>query len=98
MATNERVKNLLEKHGLSGVNKPKKTPSHPTKKGVVLAKDGDKVKLVRFGQQGAQDFTMHKNEKRRASYRARHGAIKDKSGKPAIKNKLSAAYWSWKKW
>lgn len=98
MATSERVKNLMQKHGLSGVNKPKKTPSHPTKKYAVLAKSGDQVKLVRFGQQGAEDFTMHKDPKRRASYRARHAAIKDKSGKPAIKNKLSAAYWSWKKW
>jgi hypothetical protein len=40
------------------------------------------------------DFTKHKDPKRRASYQARHKAIKDKSGKPAYKNKLSAAYWA----
>ena len=47
----DRIKNMLKKYGLSGVNKPKKTPSHPTKKGIVLAKVGDKVRLIRFGDQ-----------------------------------------------
>ena len=47
----ERVKNLIKKHGLAGINKAKKTPSHPTKKGIVLAKVGDKVRLIRFGDQ-----------------------------------------------
>ena len=50
----ERVKRMLKKHGLSGVNKPKKTPSHPKKSHMVLAKEGDKVKLIRFGEQGAK--------------------------------------------
>ena len=53
-AMRERVKRMLKKHGLSGVNKPKRTPSHPKKSHMVLAKEGDKVKLIRFGEQGAK--------------------------------------------
>lgn len=78
-----------------GFNKPKPTPSHPTKKKAVLAKDGDQVKLVRYGAKGYSDFTKHKDPKRRANYRARHAAIKTKNGKPAHKNKLQASYWAW---
>lgn len=78
-----------------GFNKPKSTPKHPTKKKAVLAKDGKEVKLVRYGAKGYSDFTKHKDPKRRANYKARHAAIKTKSGKPAYKDKLQAAYWSW---
>jgi hypothetical protein len=52
-----RVKNLLKKHGLEGVNKAKATPSHPKKSHVVLAKQGDKVRLIRFGEKGADTVT-----------------------------------------
>ena len=52
--SNTRIKNLLKKHGLSGVNKPKRTPQHPKKSHIVLAKEGNKVKLIRYGQQGAK--------------------------------------------
>ena len=45
---------LLKKHGLAGVNKPKKTPKHPTKSGIVLAQEGTQLKLIRFGEQGAE--------------------------------------------
>ena len=49
-----RKKNLLKKHNLSGVNKPKRTPKHPTKSHIVLAQEGHNLKLIRFGQQGAK--------------------------------------------
>ena len=52
----------LTKYGLSWYNKPKKTPSHSTKSHVVLEKDGDDVKLIRFGQQGVKGYPAKKNE------------------------------------
>jgi hypothetical protein len=77
---------------VSGYNKPKKTPSHPTKSHVVVAKVGDKVKTIRFGQQGVSGSPKKENEsesnrKRRESFKARHASN-------IAKGKLSAAYWS----
>ena len=97
MAVPERVKNKMKELGLSGVNKPKKTPDHKTKSHVVMAKEGDRYAVVRFGQQGvrgAGDSPKTEAEKaRRRSYYARHNA----QGKPT--SKLSAKYWSHKvKW
>lgn len=75
-------------------NKPK--PSNKKdKKFMVLAKNGDKVKLVHFGAKGYSDFTKHKDSDRRDNYRARHSAILNKEGKPAYKDPLSPAYWSY---
>lgn len=94
MAENHKKK--MEKLGVSGFNKPKRTPSHPTKSHVVLAKVGDTVKTIRFGQQGikgAGSSPKTEAEKaRRKSFKARHAEnIK--------KGKLSAAWWSDKtKW
>ena len=84
-----------EKFG--GYNKPKPTPNHPTKSHAVLAKEGLKIKLVRFGQQGVKGAgknpTSARDKARKKSYYARH----DAQGKP--KSKLSAKYWSHKvKW
>ena len=81
----------------SGYNKPKRTPGHKTKSHAVLAKEGDKVRLVRFGQQGVKGAGKSpktaKDKARKRSYYARH----DAQGKP--KTKLSAKYWSHKvKW
>lgn len=81
---NERIKNLIKKHGLSGVNKPKKTPGHPTKKGIVLAKEGDQVKLIRFGD---QNMGHNYSPEARKSFKARHA-------KNIAKGKMSAAYWA----
>ena len=87
----------LNKVGVSGYNQPKKTPSHPTKSHVVVAKEGDKVKTIRFGQQGVSGSPPRKDESkadkaRRASFKARHAD-------DIAKGKLSAAYWSDKvKW
>ena len=68
----------LTKNRLEGFNKPKKTPSHPTKSHVVLAKKGDKIKLIRFGQQGVvgagKNPKSEKDKARRRSYYARHNA------------------------
>jgi len=87
----------LKRAGVSAFNKPKRTPSHPTKSHVVVAKKGDKTKLIRFGQQGVTG--AGKNPKsatqkaRRRSYYARHNA---QDAKPDI---FSARYWSHKtKW
>jgi hypothetical protein len=87
----------LDRYNLSGYNKPKRTPSHPTKSHVVLAKDGDKTKLIRFGQQGVKGSPAKKGESkadaaRRQSFKARHA-------KNIAKGKMSAAYWANKeKW
>jgi len=87
----------LTKLGLEGFNKPKRTPSHPTKSHVVVAKSGDTIKTIRFGQQGVKGSPPRATEseadkERRAAFKARHA-------KNIAKGKLSAAYWSDKeKW
>jgi len=83
--------------GLSGVNKAKRTPSHPKKSHVVMAKEGETYKLVRFGQQGVKGAgkspTSAKDKARKKSYYARHNA------QDSSPSKLSARYWSHKeKW
>ena len=80
----------LERVGVSGCNKPKRTPKHPTKSHVVVAKEGDKVKTIRFGQQGVTGDK--KPTPRQKSFKARHA-------KNISKGKMSAAYWANKvKW
>jgi hypothetical protein len=97
MAIPERVKNQMKANGLTGVNKPKRTPNHSTKSHVVMAKENDTYKLVRFGQQGVtgagKNPTSEKDKARRKSYYARHNA------QDSNPSKLSARYWSHKtKW
>ena len=87
---------ILERMGVAGFNKPKRTPNHPTKSHVVVAKEGDKVKTIRFGQQGvsgAGDNPKTPKEKaRQKSFKARHASN-------IAKGKMSAAYWADKvKW
>ena len=81
----------LARAGVSGYNKPKRTPSHPTKSHVVVAKEGDKVKTIRFGQQGVSG--AGKNPKT-ASEKARRKSFKARHAKNIAKGKMSAAYWS----
>ena len=87
----------LKRFGLSGFNKPKRTPSRPTKSHVVLAKEGDRVKLIRFGMQGAKTKPPRQGESdadksKRRSFKARHA-------KNIAKGKISAAFWADKvKW
>jgi hypothetical protein len=86
----------LERAGVSGYNKPKRTPKHPTKSHVVVAKVGDKIKTIRFGQQGVsgagKNPSTAKQKARRKSFKARHASN-------IAKGKMSAAYWADKvKW
>lgn len=88
----------LKKAGVDGYNKPKRTPSHAKKSHVVVAKEGDKIKTIRFGEQGAKTAGKPKaNESdamkaKRKSFKARHA-------KNIAKGKMSAAYWADKvKW
>ncbi len=95
--SNNRVKNILKANGLSGVNQPKATPSHPKKSHVVLAKVGDKVKLIRFGQQGVSGSPKKEGESE--SYRNRRQSFQARHAKNIAKGKMSAAYWANKvKW
>ena len=86
----------LSRIGVDGYNKPKRTPSHPTKSHVVVAKSGDQVKTIRFGQQGVSG--AGKNPKT-ASERARRKSFKARHASNIAKGKMSAAYWADKvKW
>ena len=88
----------LNRVGLAGFNKPKRTPGHPKKSHIVVAKVGSKIKTIRFGQQGAKTAGKPKKgeseamKKKRASFKARHA-------KNIAKGKMSAANWANKvKW
>ena len=86
----------LERVGVTGFNQPKRTPSHPTKSHVVVAKVGDTIKTIRFGQQGVKGAgknpTTEAEKARRKSFKARHASN-------IAKGKLSAAYWAYReKW
>jgi hypothetical protein len=86
----------LQRAGVSGYNKPKRTPNHPTKSHVVVAKEGDKIKTIRYGQQGVSG--AGKNPKT-ASEKARRKSFKARHAKNIAKGKMSAAYWANKsKW
>ena len=94
----EEKDSRLAKAGVAGFNKPKGTPSHATKSHIVVAKEGDKIKTIRFGEQGASTAgdpkagESDKMKAKRKSFKARHG-------KNIKKGKMSAAYWSDKvKW
>ena len=87
----------LKRVGVSGFNKPKRTPSHPKKSHVVVAKVGTKIKTIRFGQQGVKGSPKKKGES--AAYAARRRSFKARHAKNIAKGKMSAAYWADKvKW
>ena len=95
---NEEKDSRLKAAGVEGYNKPKGTPSHPTKSHIVVAKEGDKVKTIRFGQAGVttagapKEGESDRQKARRKSFKARHA-------KNIAKGKMSAAYWADKvKW
>ena len=83
----------LARAGVKGYNQPKRTPNHPTKSHVVVAKEGNQIKTIRFGQQGAKTAgkpkagESDKMKQKRASFKARHG-------RNIKKGKMSAAYWA----
>ena len=88
----------LKRAGVSGFNKPKRTPGHKTKSHIVVAKQGDKIKTIRFGQKGAETAGKPKAgesdrmKAKRKSFKARHA-------KNIARGKMSAAYWADKvKW
>jgi len=81
MATDPR----LARAGVSGYNKPKRTPNHPTKSHIVVAKDGDEIKTIRFGQQGVQGSP--EGSARNKAFKARHA-------QNIAKGRMSAAYWA----
>lgn len=89
----KRQKATMKRLGLSGFNKPKRTPNHPNKSHVVMAKVGEQTKLIRFGQQGAKTAGKARateskaNKAKRAAFEARHR-------KNIAKGKMSAAWWS----
>jgi hypothetical protein len=86
----------LSRVGVSGYNKPKRTPNHPTKSHVVVAKEGDNVKTIRFGQQGVSGAGKSPKS---ASEKARRKSFKARHAKNIAKGKMSAAYWANKvKW
>lgn len=97
-ALRARIKRMLKKHGLSGVNKAKRTPRHPKKSHVVLAKEGGRVKLIRFGEKGAKTAGKPK-EGESARMKAKRKSFKARHAKNIAKGKMSAAYWADKvKW
>lgn len=89
----EAARRLMKKLGLKGFNIPKRTPNHPTKSHVVMAKEGSQIKLIRFGEQGASTAGKPKAgesdrmKKKRKSFKSRHA-------KNIAKGKMSAAYWA----
>ena len=93
MLSSDQLRIKLINLGLSGVNKPKRTPKHPTKRHMVLAKEGYKLKTIRFGEQGAETAGKPKKgesdrmKKKRKSFKARHR-------RNIQKGKMSAAYWA----
>jgi hypothetical protein len=88
---------ILQRIGVTAYNKPKRTPNHPTKSHVVVAKSGDTVKTIRFGQQGVSGSPKKEGESE--SYRKRRLSFKARHAKNIAKGKLSAAYWADKvKW
>ena len=98
MSKETRKDPRLTRAGVLGFNKPKRTPNHPKKSHVVVAKEGDTIKTIRFGEQGASTAGKPKAgesdqmKKKRASFKARHA-------KNIAKGKMSAAYWADKeKW
>ena len=84
MSLSDAEKNRLKRVGLSGLNKPKRTPSHPTKKAVVAVRDGSKIKVIRFGD---QKMGHNYSPEARKSFKARHA-------NNIARGKTSAAFWA----
>ena len=98
MAKGGKADSRLKRAGVSGFNKPKRTPSHPKKSHIVVAKEGDKIKTIRFGQKGAETAGKPKAGES-ARMKAKRKSFKARHGKNIAKGKMSAAYWADKvKW
>lgn len=93
----EKIDDAVKKAGVDAPNKPKRTPNHPTSSHIVVAVEGNKVKTIRFGQQGVKGSPPKKGESEQ--YRKRREAFKARHAKNIAKGKMSAAYWADKeKW
>ena len=98
MAKGGKADSRLKRAGVSGYNKPKRTPNHPTKSHIVVAKEGNKIKTIRFGEQGASTAGKPKAGES-AKMKAKRKSFKARHRKNIAKGKLSAAYWANKvKW
>ena len=96
MAEKKKKDPRLARAGVDGYNKPKRTPNHPTKSHIVVAKEGDQIKTIRFGQQGVSGAGKNPKSK---SEKARQKSFKARHSKNISKGKMSAAYWADKvKW
>ena len=96
--TGGKADSRLKRAGVSGYNKPKRTPSHPKKSHVVVAKEGNKIKTIRFGEQGASTAGKPKAGES-AKMKAKRKSFKARHGRNISKGKMSAAYWANKvKW
>ena len=93
MAPKKKKDPKLTRAGVAGYNKPKRTPNHPTKSHVVVAKEGTKTKLIRFGQQGVKTAGKPKKGES-ARQKARRKSFKARHAKNIKKGKMSAAYWA----
>ena len=83
----------LKRAGVTGYNRPKRTPNHPKKSHIVVAKEGDKIKTIRFGQQGVKTAGKPKKGET-ATQKARRKSFKARHAKNIAKGKMSAAYWA----
>jgi len=98
MPEKKKKDSRLERAGVSGYNKPKATPSHPKKSHIVVAKSGDTIKTIRFGEKGAKTAGAPKAGES-AAMKAKRKSFKARHAKNIAKGKLSAAYWADKvKW
>lgn len=98
MAYPESFRKLFKRVGVKGFNQPKRTPDHPEKSHIVVAKDGDEIKTIRFGQQGADTITDATKNPTPAQA-AKKRAFKARHAQNIKKGRLSAAYWANKvKW
>lgn len=96
MATRKKKDSRLTRAGVSGYNRPKRTPKHPTKSHVVVAKVGNVIRTIRFGQQGVSGAGK---SPKTAAGKARRRSFKARHAKNIARGKLSAAYWANKvKW
>ena len=93
MAAPKKKDPRLARAGVSGYNKPKRTPGHPKKSHVVVAKEGDKVRTIRFGEQGAKTAGKPKKGES-AAMRTKRASFKARHAKNIAKGKMSAAYWA----
>lgn len=92
MTVPDRIRATMTRLGIEGVNKPKRTPSHPTKSHMVMAADGGRYQLIRFGQQGVSGSPARKGES--AAAKARRAGFKARHAKNIAKGRMSAAYWA----